>query len=338
MRLTVHTTLESLQQLAPEWNTLLHQSYSDRIFSTYEWQETWWASYSPGELLVIAIHDEAGQLIGIAPWFIEVRTDERVLRSIGCVDVTDYVDLIVHRDHIESVHRALADYLAQNALAFDRINLCNIPDASQSLTTFVAALQHCGFQVATEIQEVCPIIKLPETFDQYLESLEKKQRHELRRKLRRAEGDVETVDWYIVGPEHNLDEELARFTHLMAASQPAKAEFLSNTRNAAFMQHMAHQANARGWLQLSFLRVDGEACASYMNFDYGEGIQVYNSGLLPEKYGHLSPGIVLLAHNIRHAIDTHHKTFDFLRGNEVYKYRLGALDTRVHMLKARFSG
>jgi CelD/BcsL family acetyltransferase involved in cellulose biosynthesis len=71
-----------------------------------------------------------------------------------------------------------------------------------------------------------------------------------------------------------------------------------------------------------------------MNFDYGGHILVYNSGLLPEEYGHLSLGIVLLCYNIRHAIENKRKVFDFLRGNEVYKYRMGAKDNPVFMLRA----
>ncbi|MDL1883917.1 GNAT family N-acetyltransferase, partial [Anaerolineae bacterium CFX8] len=74
--------------------------------------------------------------------------------------------------------------------------------------------------------------------------------------------------------------------------------------------------------------------ATYLNFVYNRHVLVYNSGLLPGEYGHLSPGIVLLAYNIRHAIENNAVVFDFLRGNEVYKYRMGAQDTRVFMLRA----
>lgn len=336
MRLKIIHDVEGFEQLASQWNSLLHRSYSDRVFSTYEWQHTWWTTYLPGELMIITVYDDAGQLIAIAPWFVEPRDDERVLRSIGCVDVTDYVDLIIDREHTAPVCELLAQQLAEHHALFDRINLCNIAQDSPTLTVFLDALRTNQFDADAAFQEVCPIIHLPETFDAYVESLDKKNRHELRRKLRRAGSEGETVAWYIVGNDHDMQAALTTFVGLMAASQPAKAEFLSDPNNAEFMHRMAHAMNERGWLQLSFLTVNGEACASYMNFDYGDNIQVYNSGLLPAKYGHLSPGIILLANNIEYAIETNHKQFDFLRGNEVYKYRMGAVDTTVYMLKARF--
>jgi CelD/BcsL family acetyltransferase involved in cellulose biosynthesis len=168
--------------------------------------------------------------------------------------------------------------------------------------------------------------------------LDKKQRHEVRRKLRRAEGASEKVDWYIVDENRNLVEEMDRFLRLMAASHMQKAAFLGDAQNVKFFRSIVPVAFRNGWLQLSFLTIGGEAAAAYLNFDYGGKILVYNSGLLPDQYGHLSPGIVLLAYNIRHAIEAGRGLFDFLRGNEIYKYRMGGRDTQVYMLRAQFVG
>lgn len=334
MKLTIHVTIDSFRQLEPEWDDLLRRSYTNRVFSTYEWQYTWWQAYEAGEQMIIACRDDDERLIGLAPWFIEQRPDERVVRSIGCVDVTDYVDVIIDRDYVQPVAALLAAFLAEQRGRFDRINLCNIPEQSPTLIHFPPALQACGFETETELQEVCPVIHLPGAWETYLESLDKKNRHELRRKLRRASGEGEAVDWYFVGAQHDLNAELDKFLDLMAASQPAKAEFLANARNAAFMRAMTQVMAERGWLQLSFLTVEGTPAAAYFNFDYGDGIQVYNSGLAHARFSHLSPGIVLLAHNIEHAIRLGRRDFDFLRGNEEYKYRMGAVDTKIFKLKA----
>ncbi len=334
MWLTIHDSVESLSSLAAEWNDLLRRSYSNRIFSTYEWQMTWWEAYHPGELWIAACRTQEGRLIGIAPWFIEVRPDERVVRSIGCVDVTDYVDLIIDVEFQAPVLALFAAFLAEHRDRYDRINLCNIPEHSPTLVDFTGMLSDCGFSVEPGLQEVCPGIRLPKSWDAYLDGLDKKQRHEIRRKLRRAEGGEETLTWYFVGSQHDLDEELDHFLTLMAASQPAKAQFLANTANATFLRQIAHVTFDRGWLQLSFLMINGIRCAAYFNFDYGDAVQVYNSGLNPDLYSHLSTGIVLLAYNIRHAIESGHTYLDFLRGNEEYKYRMGGQDTRIFMLKA----
>lgn len=336
MKLTAFDQDELFDQLKGEWNELLHRSTSDRVFSTWEWQSTWWEVYQPGKLFVITCRDEGDRLIGLAPWFVETHPVKGlVVRSIGCVEVTDYLDVIVDREYVEPVLNCLASFARDHRSIFDLIDLCNIPEYSPTLERFSHYLRQHGFAVEITQQEVCPIISLPDTWEGYLsETLDKKDRHEIRRKLRRAES---AADWYIVGPSHDLNEETDRFLRLMSASHPDKAGFLNDPRNVAFFRAIIPVAFAKGWLQLSFLTIDGKEAATYLNFDYNGRILVYNSGLVPGEYGHLSPGIVLLAQNIKYAIETGHKEFDFLRGSETYKYRMGGKDSPVFMLKARFS-
>ncbi len=93
-------------------------------------------------------------------------------------------------------------------------------------------------------------------------------------------------------------------------------------------------AEKAGWLQMNFLEVMGEPVAAYVNFDYNNQILVYNSGLDPQKASALSPGIILLSYNIEHAIENKREKFDFLRGDEQYKYKMGGQNTEIFNLKA----
>ena len=259
----------------------------------------------------------------------------RVVRSIGCVEVTDYLDLIIDRDHVDFVLNCFASFLAESRSEFDVIDLCNLPESSPIYNRFPGVLSAFQFDVKVSEQEVCPVIVLPATWDEYLDSLDKKQRHEIRRKIRRAEGAVEDVAWYFVNSSHDLNEETERFLSLMALSHSQKAVFLQDIQNVDFFRKMVPIIFRNGWLQMSFMTIGGQASAAYLNFVYGNQVLVYNSGLMPDQYGHLSPGIVLLAYNIQYAIEAGFSVFDFLRGNEVYKYRMGAVDTKVYMLRAR---
>lgn len=337
MKRIVYDQADVFDALRAEWNDLLSRSHTNVIFSTWEWQSNWWAAYEAGALWVIAFRDDSDALVGIAPWFVQTTdSGERIVRTIGCVDVTDYVDVIVAPEHRAEVFELLAQHVAESRERFDRINLCNIPEESPTRTELTAALERAGFECDVVLQEVCPVIPLPDDFEAYLATLDKKQRHEIRRKIRRAEGEAD-LSWYIVGPEHDLDTELDRFLELMAASQTDKATFLSDPRNVDFFKRIGPATFECGWLQLAFISFQGQVAAAYLNFDYDQRILVYNSGLQPDQYGHLSPGIVLLSYLIRHAIETNRTIFDFLRGDETYKYRMGAQDTRVYKLKAQLS-
>ena len=67
-----------------------------------------------------------------------------------------------------------------------------------------------------------------------------------------------------------------------------------------------------------------------LGFLYHDHLLIYNSGYDPQAYADLSPGIVLTSYTIQDAIGRGVQVFDFLQGDEAYKYRFGATDTVVY--------
>ena len=333
MEITAYRDASAFDVLREGWNPLLQRAPMNHVFYTWEWQKTWWDAYCPGELLILACHRQ-GELVGIAPLFVTETEGERKARIIGCVDVTDYLDFIVDQAVLANVYAAFVDHLATRRDDFDSLDFCNIPFDSPTRQILPGLLSERGFRTNVEQQEVCPIIDLPEDWNAYLSMLDKKQRHELRRKIRRIQGSDKAVDWYIVNGCHDLEEEVSHFVRLMAASDPEKATFLRNKCNLRFFQSVVPLLQECGWLQMNFLTVDDERAAAYINFVYGDRVMVYNSGHDHDDFADLSPGIVLLAYNIRHAIEQGFQTYDFLRGDEPYKYRMGGRDNPVMNIRA----
>jgi len=333
MNTTLYQSPEAFSALASEWNPLVHRTASDVPFLTVEWQRTWWQYFgNDNPLLVYAFRDEAGALCGIAPLFLARESGQRQLHTVGCADICDYLDLIVAPGYEQAVFTALLDAVsAPDAPAWDAIDLCNIPEASRTQEVLGKLAHVRGWRVTKSVQEVCPLIHLPATWEDYLALLDKKERHELRRKLRRAEQSEESVQIYITEGFDALDVDLEAFITLLVVSRPDKAAFMSDPMRA-FFHAAGHVAQRAGWLQLAFLQVGGVNAAAYMNFDYAGRIMVYNSGLDPKNFQWLSPGIVLMGKLIQQAIEQKRAVFDFLRGSEDYKYRLGGKDTHVYRL------
>ncbi|MDQ7024545.1 MAG: GNAT family N-acetyltransferase [Anaerolineae bacterium] len=337
MNIHSFTNTDAFSVLEQEWNMLLSCSITNYPFSTYEWHKLWWEAYEPGDLWVMTFRTNDNRLVGIASFFIETKeSGERAVHFVGCEDVTDYLDLLVEAEFATEVYQGLADTLYDNRDKFDVLDLCNIPAESPTRTLLPDLLAQKGFEgVETIVQEVCPIVPLPESFDEYLTMLGKKQGKEVKRKLRRAKAQGDAVNWYIVDEQQDINAEVDKFLALMAASHPEKAQFLQDENHVKFFKSIVPAAYKAGWLQLNFLEVAGEAVAAYVNFDYDNRILVYNSGLDPSKAAALSPGIVLLSYNIEHAIEHNRTTFDFLRGDEQYKYRMGGQTTEVYNLLAK---
>ncbi len=331
MKTQVYTDAGGFAALHQEWNPLLRDRASDTLFLTWEWQSTWWEHLGEGELYLIAVRD-GGHLSGIAPLYLTTSDDGlKTLSVVGCRDVSDYLDLIAASGQEAKVYGALLDWLeSDEAPAWDLADLCNIPSASPTHSLLAEMAADRGYQVHTEVEDICPIIPLPAAWDDYLNSLSKKQRHEIRRKLRRAEGSGQ-INWYIVNEEHDLAAEMEAFIELHQKSHVDKDEFM-DAQMKGFFHAAAQVLHEAGWLQLAFMEVNGEKAATMLNFDYQDSIMVYNSGYNPHKYARLSPGIVLLSYCIQWAIELGRSKFDFLRGDEEYKYRFGAQPTEIYRL------
>ena len=165
------------------------------------------------------------------------------------------------------------------------------------------------------------MLALPESWDAYLERLDGKDRHELRRKMRRLERERPGTRVWSEQGVAGWDAALSRFLALHRQSKAGKARFMDKPMEHFFREATAALAEA-GWARLWFLEAPDGPLASFLCVEYAGAVCLYNSGFDPA-HARLAPGIVLLAHVIRDAIERRVPVFDFLRGEEFYKYAFG---------------
>jgi CelD/BcsL family acetyltransferase involved in cellulose biosynthesis len=315
------------QQLESEWDQLAAGAMTSTPFQSRAYQQAWWNHLGPGELFTIVLRNGDASLCAIACFYLL----DGLLYFNGCVEETDYLDLITAAPDAPHAWSAVLELLENSQLPPWRgLNLCNIPQDSPSRTILQQLAQERSLAFSTEVQEVCPIIELPQSFEEYLMQLDKKQRHEIRRKKRRA--DAAGTELKVVTAEDDVTAEVDDFLDLLQMSASEKEDWLNEERRAVFHE-VAKSALDAGTLQLLFLQQGDQKIAGLYNFDYKDRIWVYNSGFNVVEFGHLSPGVVLTGGAIELAIGAGRREFDFLRGDEQYKYRFGAKDTTVHRIQ-----
>jgi CelD/BcsL family acetyltransferase involved in cellulose biosynthesis len=111
-------------------------------------------------------------------------------------------------------------------------------------------------------------------------------------------------------------------------SRHDKARFMTD-RMRSFFELLARTMADDGHLRLGFLELDSLPVASVAYFDYNNNIYLYNSGYDPV-YRELSVGLISKVLCIKDSIEQKKDKFDFLRGAEVYKYRLGGTEIPLH--------
>jgi CelD/BcsL family acetyltransferase involved in cellulose biosynthesis len=333
MQIEIIRQEEQFEALAGEWNALLDISASRVPFLCSEYLAAWWRTRGGGEwpgaeLWVGVGRSASGDLMGIAPLFFAPNpAGEPALLLLGSIEISDYLDFLARPEDLPEFCSALLQHLEQAGPPGCRLlDLYNLPEDSPTLLALEQAALGLGWEFSQEFLQNCPWIPLSGDWETYLAGIDKKQRHEIRRKLRRAEEHLPVVRWYQADSAEGLDGEVDAFFKLMEFDLE-KERFLTPQMREQ-MRETIHTFYRLGNLQLAFIEVGGEKAAAYLNLDYQDRIWVYNSGYNPA-FRDVSPGWVLLAYLIQWAIENQRRAFDFMRGDEEYKYRFGAQDSRV---------
>ncbi|MFN2297827.1 MAG: GNAT family N-acetyltransferase [Anaerolineales bacterium] len=326
MAVDILRDIPSWERIAPAWNALLAESSYACPFLRWEFQRAWWNHLGGGEWpsgeLRIMVSGNRTAPDAIAPLFLSDRDGEPRFRLIGSAEIADYLDIIAVPDRLPGFCSDLLDELDRLPKPeCGGLDLFNLHAASPTIPILEADARRRGWTVERTPLQPCPVITLPRTWEEYLGSLDKKTRHEIRRKIRRAEGGEEKVALRVCG-----SEETDEFLRLMACDS-SKASFLTPAMTDQFRAIIA-AGEAAGMLELAFLEIGGRKAAAYLNFAFQNRTWVYNSGMDPD-FSALSPGWVLLAGLIRRAIEAEHKAFDFMRGDEAYKFQWGGVAEQV---------
>jgi len=248
----------------------------------------------------------------------------------GAGPVSDFLEILARPGWESLVLETVVDYI--DSIEWAQCCLGPVRPNSPTLAYIPKLASHRGWVVETQVEDVSPAVELPGDWDSYLALLTKKNRHELRRKMRRLAA-AGTVNWYAYAGEQHPEEFMDFFLDLHRRSRPDKAAFM-DAEMEAFFRGIAITFRKKNYLRLYFLELDGVPVASCMCFDYRDELLLYNSGYDPA-YAHLSVGLVLKAFCIKDAIERGKKRFDFLRGSEKYKYDLGATDVPLSRIVLR---
>ncbi|MFN2593883.1 MAG: GNAT family N-acetyltransferase [Actinomycetota bacterium] len=304
----------------PEWRALLERDPDAHIFATPEWSRLWWEELGTGKELFLLTMLRDGDVRGIVPLYRREDEDAAVFRFVGGIELTDYLGPICSEEDRAQVAETLVAWLADVPVEWAEFDAHNMPVPFGFAEFLVERADNQGFQFAVEQEETSAILELPDDWDAYLESLESKERHELRRKRRRIARDHPDVSLR-GATEETLDVDLKTFIEMHRGAQGRKGHFLFGDIQS-FFERLARAFMPLGWLRLDFLEIAGKPVASTFSFQFGKALYLYNSAY-DEDAARLSPGLVLVAELVKRSIEEGLERFDFLRGPERYKYQLG---------------
>jgi len=341
-------------------------------FSGWAFQRAWWDAYGANaheETLVLVPADgpDDAQPAGIIPLMHrhEVEPGDLALHTsmrhadgsnltpvapeakavfFGASYHADYATLLVAPANLRSAADALAAYCASagdpaHPGPWDAIDLrrlrCADPTTDALADAFGRREISHGWTMNVEQEDVCPVAVLPAggSLDDVMGTLGKKERHEIRRKVRRAEaaGEVRLLD------STDPLADLPAFIDLHQKRWGVDGLFPDTpggARSRVFVRRLFELAGPDGPVRLAFLTVGGRRIAAGLTFETADSLLYYNAGVDPDAR-ELSPGVLMIERYLRRALERGITRLDFLRGDEPYKYEWGAADEPIRRVLVR---
>ena len=315
----------AFQALREEWDELLAASLADSFFLTWEWLYAWWTHLAGDRRLFLLVARQGGRLVAIAPLSLRARRVAGVvpLRSVEFLGAdrlsSDYLDVIVRRGWEADAIPALARYLADARLALE---LASVRRAGCAAAALSRALTQRRWRMWETPTAVCPFIDLSEhTWESYLGTLESKPRNDFLRLLKNLTKKF-SVRLEPASSEHQRREFMAHLVrlHNLRWQNLGGSDALHTADLVAFHDEVSRVTLERGWLRLFVLWLDGQPVASLYGFRYGRTFYFVQTGFDPA-YGRHAVGLITVGLTIKSAIAEGAEEYDFLRGDEAYKFR-----------------
>jgi CelD/BcsL family acetyltransferase involved in cellulose biosynthesis len=178
-----------------------------------------------------------------------------------------------------------------------------------------------GLRIAKHECATCPYIQLSSSWEEYIESLSKNTRYNVKRRMRNLEKNFKTkyFVWQNIEKLEYAMERLA-FLHNKRWEEKGSKHSFSSIEYNTFHLSVAREFASKGWLHLSCLELDGEIAGMLYDYSYKNKLFYYQGGFDPELYKY-SLGLVLRAYVIQKAIEDGIKEIDLLKGGYEHKYK-----------------
>jgi CelD/BcsL family acetyltransferase involved in cellulose biosynthesis len=290
------------------WDTIARAQSPAVPFLSYDWHDVWFKTLGQEEKPVILLTNDRV----IAP-FLQRGTQ---LQFSGGEEIADFLDIIGADTEKPAAWENIIQYAKEHGIT--HIHLRNVPQSSATYAYFLA------YPTATVTPEdTTPTITLPPSWEAYLETLSRKHRHELERKIRKFEREhIDAVIEESSDPKKDIEILVTLMT-----KDPAKQTFLTPGMKTFFTE-MTNTFSEH--VSLLILSMGDKKAAATFSFVQDDTYYLYNSGF--DKTCCANGGFYLKAQSVKRAIERGMKEYNFLQGSERYKYELGAKDAGIYTI------
>ena len=327
--------------LRGNWDRVYQADPEAQFFLTWQWLSDWLAVYQTVWFVLAAKPNKTdAEYIAFLPMRLRVDFDKEVgfcneLVLAGAA-FSDYTGFLAKPEFEAEVVPAFAEYLKRH-LNWAQLSMDNLMISARRRRLFLRGFDKRRF-VRNDIEykflndpanhSICPYVALPDSWEEYLKRLSTNNRQKIRRLLRKLEAskncritfsDTETS-------EKNLSTLLHFWKIKWGPSKGEKTEGIARNN----LRMLTRCAENGALLLPVFWHGDRPIAVLATLIDPCKKSLLFFITGRDETYDDMPAGYLLHAYSIRYAIAHGFETYDFLRGDEPYKYLFGARERRLN--------
>jgi len=323
---TVITKIKDFYNSRKEWNFLLEKSEITSPFLTWEWMYSWWENYhtqyKDWKLNILFFFD-GEYIIGILPLYVSINSlgllkYKRVGFLGDRIESSDYLDIITTKEYYSYFYEYLPTILKKEFSFADLIHLTGVLENSIVGQIF---RDNEMSPVLQQKYRICPYITLPATYKQYLSKLSKKFRYNINRSMKIFQELSNSHFDEIKKPEDipQAIEVIFDLHHIRAKQKKINTMFIKEKRYN-FHKKCAKRLAENNHVKIFFAYIEDTPIATLYCFEFKDTLFYFQGGFNPQ-WNRISPGGLIIANAIRYSIAKSLKYFDFMRGDEAYKFK-----------------
>jgi CelD/BcsL family acetyltransferase involved in cellulose biosynthesis len=321
-----YDSVEGFCALRPYWNSLVELTQSVTVFSTWEWQTTWWKHYGAGSTLRIIAVRESDRVVGILPLYLRripvaplLYAHELRLVGTGADTSPDYLGPLIDPARESAVAAVLAKQLLENGGEWDLLHLTDVC-TGMFLDVLVGRLRAAGVDPDVRVCSSIQVVRLPSSWDEYLARMPGERRRRIGN-LRRSALRKLGAQFQVAQTEAELPAVIDALICLHRKRWDSKGTDMGAFRSTAykrFHREVIARCHQNGWIRLYRIEANRKIAAILYCYRYRGDILFFQTGFDPE-LEHFRLGQVLLGFAIESAIAEGAEVFDMLKGEYAYK-------------------
>jgi CelD/BcsL family acetyltransferase involved in cellulose biosynthesis len=301
--------LAEVEAIASQWNVLLEQSHCNRAFSSSHWYLAWCRNH-PRLAPFVVIATRGSQLAAVLP----LAVDEDSRRVDFPSPMSDYNDIVAKAEDL-AAQTGLLNYAISHAPSHP-VELSNVRPDSNCAQAMGRMAARNGLEARYRPGKNCFYIQLPGSLAGYLATRSRIFRKGIGRIQRRAQEAGLKVQR--LTPDRTSPAEMVEMFLLLNLSRFGHKSGFAPESVQAFIREVLPSLFVEGKMTAFILVDGGRAIAIDVCMHGRSSLCSWNGGFLPEA-ARWSPGRLLFAAGIEHAVATGLQEFDLLRGSHAYK-------------------